>query len=62
MSKPKFTAKVRRGLEFVHEAGENKLADHPPKKAADRADVQAALDWMKANFEPGSFEPGHEKT
>lgn len=50
-SKPKFTAKVRRGLEFLVEAGEEALADRPPKRAAERHDIEAAIAWAKSNFE-----------
>jgi hypothetical protein len=49
--KPKFTAKVRRGFEYIIEAAEDKLSDNAPRRAAERHDIDAALAWMKANKE-----------
>lgn len=57
-SKPKFTAPVRRGFEFIHAAGTDALADRPPKTAAERKDIESALRWMEANFEKAGWTPG----
>lgn len=50
-SKTRFTAKVRRGFPFIIDAAKTALADNAPKRAADRADIEQALQWMEENAE-----------
>lgn len=53
-NKPRFTAPVRRGFEFIHVAGSESLADnYKDLTSAEKKDIEAALRWMEANFEKG---------
>ncbi len=57
----KFTAKVRRGLNWIHATAEGELARKKAEatgsriagfNAAELADVEAALNWIAQNKEP----------
>ncbi|HEX4240440.1 MAG TPA: hypothetical protein VHZ53_03450 [Steroidobacteraceae bacterium] len=62
----KFTAKVRRGLTWIHTVASNELAKKKAEApgvriegftASELADVESALTWIAQNREPKSGEP-----